>query len=522
MKIQVRNVNAAPEKRLFWSIISDYNINTAICELIDNALDIWVKAGRKASLDINIILDTERQLITIQDTSGGVPEEDLRNLVTPGASKNHPDESIIGLFGVGTKRAVVALAQETKITSRNGTRTTFRIEIDEEWLNNETWEIPVYEVDAIVEGTTTVDMSRLRVVINADTEANLRLHLSETYGLFLLNHQHLNLTLNGSKVEPVCFENWAYPPGFQPRCYLIPITTPAGETVSVEMIGGLIIRKEGVKDDYGVYFYCNDRLIAKELKCREVGYISGLAGVPHSDASLARVIVKLQGAAKLMPWNSSKSSINFGHHIFAGLEHFLTPVVKDYSSLSRRFRGRWEEEVFKFNTGEVQYPDVKEVTTVRKSYLPPLPKVRKQPIDHLKAKNISILKDKPWTLGFIESVAAVDLIRRQKFDTKNRMALILLDSSFEIAMKEYIVHTDGLNLGKRSLEEIFKNRHEVIKIVEQKIKLGSTRLNKISHYYGIRNKLIHEKATVDVTDTDISNYLETVEQILTLLFGLSF
>jgi hypothetical protein len=33
------------------------------------------------------------------------------------------------------------------------------------------------------------------------------------------------------------------------------------------------------------------------------------------------------------------------------------------------------------------------------------------------------LKDKPWTVGLVEAMAAVDVIGRQPFDTKNRIAL---------------------------------------------------------------------------------------------------
>jgi hypothetical protein len=109
--------------------------------------------------------------------------------------------------------------------------------------------------------------------------------------------------------------------------------------------------------------------------------------------------------------------------------------------------------------------------------------------------------DQPWTVGLVESIAAVDVIRRQKFQTKNRIALLLLDSSFEIALKEFIVHTDGLNLGGKTLAQLFEQRAAVIKVVRQKISFDPTTLRKIDYYYRLRNQLIHEKATVTVTKT---------------------
>ena len=251
--------------------------------------------------------------------------------------------------------------------------------------------------------------------------------------------------------------------------------------------------------------------------------MSGLAGLPHSDASLARIIVKLYGATKHMPWNSSKSAINCGHNTFQALQGFLIPVVTDYSSLSRRFKGNWEEEVFKYPSGNIDHVDIKDDAKVKRTYLPPLPRVVKHKIDILKASNKSKLKDAPWTLGLIESIAAVDLIRKQRsFETRNRIALLLLDSNFEIGLKEYIVHAQGLNFGGHTLENIFDQRDLAISIVCQKVRLSSVILTKMKHYYSLRNKLIHERATVEVTETDVDNYRETIEKVLTLLFDLSF
>jgi hypothetical protein len=237
---------------------------------------------------------------------------------------------------------------------------------------------------------------------------------------------------------------------------------------------------------------------------------------------LARVIVSLQGAAKDMPWNSTKSAISFGHATFKGFQDSLIQVLSYYSSISRSFRGRWQEGVFRYDSGKLQRLKIKDIQQIKKVYLPPKPKVLKHRIDHLRENNQQIIRERPWTVGIVEAIAAVDLIRKQKFQTKNRIALLLLDSSFEIALKEFIVHTDGLDLGARSLSQLFRHRDAVIRVVQQKVTIDDVTLRKIRHYYGKRNKLIHEEATQDVIDDDIANYEETVQQVLTLLFSLQF
>jgi len=522
MKQEAKQLDGTPSKRLYWSIISDYNLQTAICELVDNALDIWLKAEKKTDLRIDIDLNFDQQTISITDCAGGVPEAHLEFLITPGGGNNSRDENIIGIFGVGSKRAVVALAEDVRIKSRYKLEKCFQIDIDNAWLEHDSWSLPAYEIDGIQPNTTQIELSRLRIKINPEDELILRSHLAEVYACFLAGPKFA-ITLNKQLVTPTKFDLWAYPPDFEPRCFLFELEAVKGEKVGVELTAGLISSKEPGRDDYGVYFYCNERLIEKEVKKKDVGYISGLAGLPHSDASLARIIVKLYGATKHMPWNSSKSAINFGHQTFQALQGFLLPVVADFTSLSRRFKGQWEEKVFAYQSGEVEHVDVKDIAKIKHSYLPPLPQVYKHKVDSLKTVNRVKLKDEPWTLGLVEAVAAVDLLRKHKsFETRNRIALLLLDSSFEIALKEFIVHTQGLDLGGKPLDQIFSQRDAVIKIVRQKVDLDSVTLTKINHYYLQRNKLVHERATLEVTDADVGNYSETIQAVLTRLFGLVF
>jgi len=57
-------------------------------------------------------------------------------------------------------------------------------------------------------------------------------------------------------------------------------------------------------------------------------------------------------------------------------------------------------------------------------------------------------------------------VQKQRLQTRTRMAFILLGSTFEIALKEYIVHrTDRFNesqYDENQLRELFRNRNNVI------------------------------------------------------------
>jgi hypothetical protein len=54
------------------------------------------------------------------------------------------------------------------------------------------------------------------------------------------------------------------------------------------------------------------------------------------------------------------------------------------------------------------------------------------------------------------------------------------------------------------------------------VTLSTTLLGKVQHYYGLRNKLIHERATVGITDAMVTDYRRTVELVLRKLFKLKF
>jgi hypothetical protein len=526
-KRQLEIIDGTPEKRLFLSIISDYDLRTGLSELVDNAIDLWTENGCREPLKVWVTLDEARQLIQVADNAGGVQEAQLRLLIAPGASRNRDSKDIIGTFGVGGKRAGVALGELVEIRTRFKQEKSLQIDITKVWLENEDWSLAAYEIPDIEPGTTSVTISQLRQRMDEHDVDALKDHLSAAYGWFI---QHgCSIIVNGVDINPVLFDSWAFPPDFEPRRTSFDVWPTADKKLGVTIEAGLIFDRDPEAENYGVYFYCNNRLIVKELKVRDVGYyVSGEAGVPHPDASLCRVIVRIQGPAEVMPWTSSKSGINYSHAAFLQIRPTLINLVSYYSSLSRRLKKQRETTVYPHTKGTVHDVEPEAVATKRRMVMPDLPRSRRLPlVQELKEKNKRKIAAQPWTIGLIESMGIVDLISRQKIDTRNRVALILLDSNFEIALKEYIVARSDLfppNKYKNShIASLFEQgRKAVIKEVQAHVSLSSTLLSKIDHYYLLRNSLIHERATQQITDAQIDDYRKIIEKVLSLLFGLKF
>ena len=510
---------------MFWSIISDYDLKTGLCELVDNAIDLWRLKKERSSLKIQVRLDPARQLISVSDNAGGVKESELKLLLAPGGSRNDPSSELIGIFGVGGKRAGVALGENVQIRTRFGRQDTFEIDVGKQWLESNDWHLPYYRVPKIPQGTTEVEVSHLRRRLTDNDVNIIQQHFDETYCKFL--ERAVEIDVNGTIAKPKPFEQWAFPPSFPPRRAIFQIDLGSEGKVRAEITGGLIRDRDPEKENYGAYFYCNDRLIVKELKSREVGYfVASEAGVPHPDASLCRVIVRLNGPARLMPWTSNKAGINFDHPLFTYVRPTLIQLMTQFTQLSRRLKNDWSGKVYRHSTGNIEVVEPESPDARYPLILPPLPKVRKKQVEKLKSRNKSIISAQPWTLGLVEAMAAVEIVSRQRLETKNRIALILLDSNFEIALKEFLVHRHDLfpptQYSNSRIEQIFSKRHLVISEITSKISIPQPLLAKVSHYYLLRNKLIHERATVDILDSDIANYQKTIEKVLSILFQLKF
>ncbi|KTS77478.1 hypothetical protein NS274_10330 [Pseudomonas oryzihabitans] len=436
---QIGKLDAVPSKRLFLSIIADYDLNKSICELIDNAFDMWTRNGRNGAVNISVTLDHHDNRIVVEDDAGGIEKDNLTFIVGPGQSGSDVTDDTIGIFGVGTKRAVVALAKDVRITTRVQGGKTHQIMFDDKWIEHEDWELPLFEVEDLIEGRTRVELSRLRVSIGREEEELLRDHLGATYAKFLTMAE-VALTLDDSPIAPRFFNQWSYPPKYEPRRYHGRLCTPVGRRIELEVLAGLSSESSPTTGEYGVYFYCNDRLVAPAMKTMEVGFLRGLAGPPHPKISLTKVIVSIKGDAGEMPWNSSKSDISTNHHTFLALQKWLVNVVSDYARMSRTWQGEWPEKVFRHKTGTMVDMPIEDAIEAKRSFLPAPPPSRQRLPARVAKVNSAVAKKKPWVVPLYEGVVAANTIGKQPLNNANWLALNLLEITLVAALKGWLVN----------------------------------------------------------------------------------
>lgn len=529
MKEKLENdISAIPSKRIYLSIIADYHLNLALCELIDNAIDNWVYNNRKEELNINIDLDYSQQSIRVQDNSGGIKEEDISLIVSPGQSRENTNSEIIGVFGVGSKRAVVALAKDVKIYSRYNNQKTLLVEFNNDWIEDEdNWTLPVYKVSPIEEKTTKIELNILREEIQENKHIELLEHLSTTYALYL-EAGGITISVNEDEIVSKTFDKWSYPPGYEPCESTGPITFKDRDEIKVSITGGLTrSHKIGDSDssEYGVYFYCNDRLISRAYKGDEIGFNKPFKiGKPHSSFSLARVIVKLSGAVDLMPWNSSKSSIDFKHKTFLEIVIHIERIFITYATMSKNWSGDWPNQVFKYAIGDVKREVLTDFSSSVRIHTPVIsrgPRKIKY-IDLIKKNNKALAIRKPWVKGHYESIIAVEEISKLKIEQSNRIAMLLLDSTLEIAFKDYLVNESGNRYSTGRLAALMSNRVDVHTEVGNNIRVKRGSWEKVNYFYNLRCELVHKRIAVTISDDDLENFRKLVEYMLKKMFKLKF
>jgi hypothetical protein len=133
------------------------------------------------------------------------------------------------------------------------------------------------------------------------------------------------------------------------------------------------------------------------------------------------------------------------------------------------------------------------------------------------------VQSKPWTRGLYESIIAVDFILKKNLEQRNRICLILLDSTLEIGFKEYLVNESGIAYSNDRIQRIFKDRTQVHQEVKQNTfkKISASDWLTIEYFYKLRCDLIHRKATISIADEDLTRYRELVVKVLQRLFGLN-
>ncbi len=225
-----------------------------------------------------------------------------------------------------------------------------------------------------------------------------------------------------------------------------------------------------------------------------------------------------------MPWNSTKAGINTNSAAFKIIQQWLAGAMRDFGMLSRRLKGTWADEVFPHQTGGVVEERIADFAAVRRSLDLPIPRRSVPYRERMADLNAELSERKPWTLGLYEGVVAADAISALRIRQKARIALIVLDSTLEIGLKDFLIHESGQHYTDADLVRLFARRHEVVQEVRRHRNdlLDAEGWRRVAYFYGLRCNLVHERSTSGVDERDVEEYRRLVQRILHDLFGIRF
>ncbi len=166
-------INVTPSKHIYDALVQDIDTNRAISDLIDNAMDNWKVQGLQAPLQIEI--ETGENSIVIKENSGGINLDTLPLLLMPGGTNRTGGEGIIGIWGVGAKRALFSLGRRFVLSTRKAGNQGLVLDIGEDWFRQDQgpdkWTAEYHEDNTLEEGVTQFRIIDLKILLDRFTIA---------------------------------------------------------------------------------------------------------------------------------------------------------------------------------------------------------------------------------------------------------------------------------------------------------------------------------------------------------------
>jgi len=126
------------------------------------------------------------------------------------------------------------------------------------------------------------------------------------------------------------------------------------------------------------------------------------------------------------------------------------------------------------------------------------------------------MKDAPWLLGIIEALKCVALIRSSILSSRNRLSLIMLDSTLEISLRQYLQNIKKITLDPKE----HRPRYRLFDIAQKNINVPSEVWDHLNYYWNTRNPQYHQDANISVPDAVYQEFAELVCFMLSKMFNI--
>jgi hypothetical protein len=338
-----------PTKNTLTALKSDVTLESAIKELVDNALDGWKRhSDRLDPLQIDITAETARgqSELIIRDNSGGVPRDEAAMMFGLGRTAKANVPGSIGTYGLGAKKALVNLGVPFTIASRHEDADVgWEYRITEEWFeDDEDWSVDVVRNEELEAGVTQIRIEDLAYDWDRETVASLKEDLGETYNLFMDDtldgeSYDIDIKVDGESVQPAGLPDYSYTPfdGMFPRRFEdIQINVPdMDEPVYLHVTVGLLRNKN--PQVAGTDIYCQKRKVVSGDRGKVGGYGKGQdnLGTFNVHKERLKILVEFEtaGDGQQLPWDTQKSSIDRHNDVMTEAYNWIRRTAQHYFDL---------------------------------------------------------------------------------------------------------------------------------------------------------------------------------------------
>lgn len=331
--------NGDPSKAFFIHMITrDITLSECLMDLLDNCVDginnFSDREGRKLPKDkkyrkFKVAIDYSREAFKIQDDCGGIPIEIAKQYAF---RFGRPDGALedtahlLGLYGIGMKRALFKMGKRVNIKSSTGTE-SFELDVNvDEWRRKEKWDFEltnVFHSGTKVPMGTTIEVKDLYKPIANDFAAPnftnaLRRSVSRVYAFIL--QQGLQVRVNKEEVRskmPTLKEGKEFSPFKR---------TERFDGVMTEIVAGLSSsppeddsaeKKYPDAEMYGWYVVCNDRVVVTADKTSLTGWgVDPVSAFHNQYYGFVGVVRFDANDPKLLPWRTTKSGVDVESPIY--------------------------------------------------------------------------------------------------------------------------------------------------------------------------------------------------------------
>lgn len=364
-----RSVDASPTKRFFIEmLIKDVDLLYAITDLIDNSVD-GAKSLRQNSdfVGLEICIDFDPLRFRIKDNCGGIDVDHARNYAFRfGRPGDAPDvKASVGQFGVGMKRSLFKLGSKFTVHSR-AYSSEFLLDVDvEEWRKDDSnWRFDLMEVEENLPPPAKDDFHGTSVEVtslHSDVAAVLGLVSFENDLVEKIENAH-SLTMQQGVVFKVNGKSLTRhliqllsSASMRPAFREIRMFEDSASPLIVRLYCGLYEEKSTA--DSGWHIFCNGRRVVESENTIKTGWGeegSGDTRIPrwHPQFGRFRGYVFLDcDDAKRMPWNTTKSSIDFNSEVYRRIRLDMVEMMRPVIDFLNKLKDERKENPSDRNRG---------------------------------------------------------------------------------------------------------------------------------------------------------------------------